>query len=113
MLSILPVEPKLISIHTKRYSAFLRRLLEEYSHDATAVIDRKRYAGSDFPQLITSWCTNACIRATRDFMVLRGRSEVAGFHDTPDEMWIVASELPFVQRLAAEKLIRYEAPPNI
>jgi hypothetical protein len=106
-------EPKLISIHTKRYSAFLRRLLEEYSHDATAVIDRKRYADSDFPQLIANWCTNACIRATRDFKLLRAGSEVAGFHDTPDEMWIVASELAFVQRLATEKLIRFEVPPNI
>ena len=106
-------KPKLISIHTKRYSTFLRRLLEEYSHNATAVIDRNRFAGSDFPQLIATWCTNARIRATRDFKLLRGRAEVAGFHDTPDEMWIAATELPFVQRLAAEKIIRYEAPPNI
>src|SRR5262245_26673552 len=105
--------PKLIWIHTKRYSAFLRRLLLEYSRGATAVIDRKRYSESDFPQLIASWCINARIRATRDFKLLYGRSELAGFHDSPDEMWIVATELPFVQRLAAEKIIRYDAPPNI
>jgi len=106
-------EPKLISIHTKRYSVFMRRLLEEYSQDTTAVVDRKRFASSDFPQLISTWCTNAQIRATRDFKLLRGHTEIAGFHDTPDDMYIVATELPFVQQLASEKIIRYEAPPNI
>jgi len=28
-------------------------------------------------------------------------------------MFIAATELSFVQRLAAEKIIRYDAPPNI
>jgi hypothetical protein len=106
-------QPKLISIHTKRYSAFMRRLLEEYSQDTTAVIDRKRFASTDFPQLIATWCTNARIRATRGFKLLRGRMEIAGFHDTPDDMFIAATELPFVRRLAAEKIIRYDAPQNI
>jgi hypothetical protein len=101
--------PKLIAIHTKRYSAVLRRLLQEYSDGTTAVIDRKRYPSSEFPDLIATWCTNACIRATRDFKLMRGRKEVAGFHDTPDEFWIVESELPFVQRLAGERLVRYDS----
>jgi hypothetical protein len=106
-------QPKLISIHTKRYSAFLRRLLTEYSRGATAIVDHKRYSESDFPQLLANWCINARIRATRDFRLLCGRSELAGFHDSPDEMWIVATELPFVHRLAGEKIVRYDAPPNI
>jgi len=107
------VKTKLIWLRTKRYSAVLRRLLQEYSSEATAVIDRERFASSEFPQLIASWCTNARILSTRDFKLLRGHREVAGFHDTPDEMWIADTELPFVQKLAAEKLIRYEAPPTI
>jgi len=106
-------EPKLISIHTKRYSVFIRRLLEEYSEDTTAVVDRKRFPSSEFPRLISTWCVNAKIRATRDFKLVRRRMEIAGFHDTPDDMFIAATELPFVQRLAAEKIIRYDAPPNI
>ena len=106
-------QPKLIWIHTKRYSVFLRRLLEEYSQDTTAVIDRKRFASADFPQLIATWCTNARIRATHDFKLLRGRAEICSFHDTPDDMFIAATELSFVQRLAEEKLIRYDAPPTI
>jgi hypothetical protein len=106
-------QPKLISIHTKRYSVLIRRLLEEYSQDTTAVIDRKRFPSSEFPHLIANWCTNARIRATRDFKLLRGRIEIAGFHDTPDDMFMAATELPFVRRLAAEKIIRYDAPPNI
>jgi hypothetical protein len=107
------MKTKLISLQTKRYSAVLRRLLEEYSSGTTAIIDRKRFSSSEFPQLIATWCTNARIRATRDFKLLRGRVELAGFHDTPDEMWIVDTELAFVQRLAAEKLIRHEAQPTI
>ena len=91
----------------------MRRLLQEYSRDTTAVVDRKRFASADFPRLVASWCTNTRIRATRDFKLLRQRTEIAGFHDTPDEMWIAATELPFVQRLAEEKLIRYDAPPTI
>jgi len=101
--------PKLLWLHTRRYSALLRRLLQEYSDGTTAVIDRKRYPSSKFPELIASWCTNVRIRATRDFKLKRGRDELAGFHDTPDDFWIVESELPFVQRLAEEKLVRYDS----
>ena len=100
-------------MHTKRHSAVIRRLLEHFSDDATAVIDRKRFRSSDFPDLLTRWCTNDRIRATRDFKLLRGRVELASFHDTPDDIWIAEEALPFVERLAAEKLIRYEAPPTI
>ena len=103
------MKTKLIWILTKRYSTVLRRLLQEYSSGASVVIDRKRFNSSEFPQLITNWCTNECICSTRDFKLLRGRTDVAGFHDTPDEMWIATTELPFVQKLAAEKLIRYKA----
>ncbi len=106
-------QPKFVGIRTKHYSAVVRRLLQHFAHGTTAVIDRKRVPSSEFPQLIASWCTNARIRATRDFRLLRGRTDLAGFHDTPDEMWIVANELAFVQRLAAEKLVRYDAPKNI
>src|SRR5689334_16341167 len=93
-------QPKLIALRTKRYSTVIRRLIEHFSDATTAVVDRKRYARSEFPQMIASWCTNARIRATRDLHLLQGRAELAGFHDTPDELYIIASELPFVQELA-------------
>src|SRR5436190_20637632 len=100
---------KLIGIRTKRYSEFFRRLLQEYS-DAALVIDGHRFSPSEIPQVIESWCTNSRIRSTREFELSRGGVAIAGFHDSPDETWLIALELPFVERLASEKIVRYDTP---
>ena len=41
--------------------------------------------GSEFPQLIEHWCTNAKINATREFRLMQGDTELFGFHDHPDD----------------------------
>ena len=105
------METKLISIRTRRYSEFFRRLLREYASGATVVINQHSYPASEFPQLIESWCTNAKIAHTWEFLLLRGETELFGFHDHPDELWAACSELPFIERLASERIVRYRVCP--
>jgi hypothetical protein len=100
-------ETKLISISTKRYSEFFRRLLGEYSAGTSVEIDLRSYPASEFPNLIETWCTNAKIKGTREFRLIRGNDDLFGFHDSPDELWAACSELPFVERLASEQLLQY------
>jgi hypothetical protein len=107
------VKPRLISVSTTRYSEFFRRLLQEFAEGTTAVVGKRSFAAEQFPALIADWCTNTHIRATRDFKLLRGRIELVGFHDSPDCIWADVSILPFVEKLASEKLIRYEVSPTI
>jgi hypothetical protein len=107
------VKQELISVSTTRYSVFFRRLLQEFSDGTTAIVGKRRFASTEFPKLIENWCTNSRIRSTRDFRLLRGRTELAGFHDSPDCIWADLSMLPFVEKLASENIIRYEVPPTI
>ena len=107
------MKQKLISVSTTRHSVFFRRLLQEFSEGTTAVVGRRRISAAQFPELIKDWCTNSSIRSTRDFRLLRGRTELAGFHDSPDCIWADLSMLPFIEKLASEKIIRYEVTPTI
>jgi hypothetical protein len=107
------VKQKLISVSTTRHSVFFRRLLQEFSDGTTAIVGKRRVASAQFPELIRDWCINSHIRSTRDFTLLRGRTELAGFHDSPDCIWADLSMLPFVEKLASEKIIRYEVNPTI
>jgi hypothetical protein len=95
---------KLIAIETNRYSEFFRHLLAEYS-DSAVVIDGSQCSA---PEALSAWCTNAVICRTRDFLLKQNDIELCGFHDHPNETWMVESELPFVQRLAAENIIRFQ-----
>jgi hypothetical protein len=105
------LQAKLISIRTRRYSQFFQQVLREYATGTTALIDHQSYAPSEFPQLLETWCTNAKITATREFRLMRGESELFSFHDYPDELWAACSELPFVERLASDQIIRYRIYP--
>jgi len=107
------VKRELISVSTTRYSVFFRRLLQEYTDSTTAIIGKRRFSAAQFPELIQDWCTNHRIRATRDFKLLRGRAELAGFHDSPDCIWADLSLLPFIKKLASEKIVRYAVTPTI
>jgi hypothetical protein len=107
------VKQQLISVSTTRYSVFFRRLLQEFTEGTTAIVGKHRFAAAQFPELIADWCTNARIRSTRDFRLLRGRKALAGFHDSPDSIWADLSMLPFLEKLASEKIIRYEVSPTI
>jgi hypothetical protein len=99
--------PKLISIETMRYSEFFRRLFAEYADGVTIEIDSRRLCSSDIPQLLTDWCTNAEIARTQHFRLLRGEAELFSFHDHPRELFAAYTELPFVQRLHGEHVLRY------
>ena len=96
---------KLIAIDTKRYSEFFRRLLAEYADGAAVVIDAREIPVSE---ALSVWCKNTVICQTRDFLLKRHGIELCGFHDHPSETWLVESELQFVQRLAAERVIRFQ-----
>jgi hypothetical protein len=102
------MKPKLVAIETRRYSEFFRRLLEHYAEGSFAKIDGVEHPSPDFATLIENWCTNAKILATRDFVLSRDRQELFGFHDHPEALWAVESELPFIEQLAAEKIIRFK-----
>ena len=107
------MKQKLISVSTTRYSVFFRRLLQEFTDGTTAVVGKRRFTAAQFPELISIWCINARIQSTRDFRLFRGRTELAGFHDSPNCIWADLSTLPFLEKLASEKIIRYEVPPTI
>ena len=101
---------QLISIETKRYSEFFRRLFEEYAANSHVIIDGKTFDGSDFTKLKEDWGANEQIKRTRDFKLIRGRVELFGFHDSPNELWAAMSEVSFVKRMAEEKIVRYKLP---
>ena len=103
---------KLVSIKTRLYSVFFRRLLQEYTDSTTAIIGKRRFSAAEFPELIQDWCTNSRIQATRDFKLVRGHIELAGFHDSPDFNSADLSMLPFIKKLASEKIVRYEVTPT-
>jgi hypothetical protein len=100
---------KLISIETKRYSEFFRHLVAEYSDGVVVLIDGKEVSVSD---VLSVWCQNTVICQTRDFLLKRHGVELCGFHDHPSETWMVDSELPFVERLAAKHIIRFRILNN-
>jgi len=93
-------------ISTRRYSTVFKRILEQYATGSYAIIDGKRYDGSEFPKLIATWCTNACIRRTRDFVLIRDKEELFYFHDTPDDLSVAESEGAFVDQLLADRVAR-------
>jgi hypothetical protein len=97
---------KFLSIRTTRYSEFFRRLLQQYREGVRVEVDGARYSEADLDSLIESWCTNAKIRATRNFSLWRGETELFGFHDSPDELWAADSESAFIESLEREHLLR-------
>ncbi len=64
------------------------------------------------PRLLIEWCTNREIRGTRNFLVVRDGVAIFGFHDHPRDFWAADTEFEFVQKLAAEKIIRVGHPPT-
>jgi hypothetical protein len=98
---------KIIEIETTRYSALFRRTLGEYGPGAEVRIDGRSYGEGDIEGLLSGWCTNGRIRRTRDFELIREGRTLFRFHDGPDELFAAYSELAFVERLRAERIVRY------
>ena len=99
---------KLIWISTTRFSEFFRRLLHQYRDGVRVEIDGSDYGDDDIDSLIASWCTNGKIRSTRDFALWQGDTKLFGFHDSPRQLWAACSELPFVEALEREHIVRYK-----
>ena len=99
---------KTISIETKRYSTLVKRILEEYSHDVVIKIDHTQFSESYIPQLLSNWCTNKSIKSTKYFVLKQQGEELFWFFDHPDNMCAAVSVLPFIKRLADEKIVRYK-----
>lgn len=102
------MKEQLISIETTRYAEFFRYLLQEYISGSSVTIDGRTIEESGFPQLIEGWCVNERIKQTRNFTLSRNKTELFGFHDSPKELWASITELPFVERMAANKLVRFK-----
>ena len=100
---------KIISVKTKRYSTFVRRILDEYKH-IIVNIDGAVYHDKDIPYL-KEFCTNKQLQTTLDFLIARDSSALFGFHDHPSEFWANISEIEFVTKLARENILRYRIFP--
>ena len=98
---------KLIAIQTRRYSEFFRRLFAEYSAGVSIEVGNRRLTSYDIPSLLIDWCINAEICRTWHFRLLRGDIELFSFDDHPDHLFAALSERPFVERLRAERILRY------
>lgn len=98
---------KIIEIETTRHSALFRRILGEYDSGVEIRIDGQSYGDGDIEGLLSDWCTNNRIRRTRDFELVRDGRTLFKFHDGPDELFAAYSQLPFVECLRSERIIRY------
>ena len=99
---------KYLSINTRRYSKLLQCIFEEYNENVKIEIDGRQYTDNEIPELLKEWCTNRNIRKTLNFSLERDGVVLFGFHDHPCEFFVALSERPFVERLADQKIIRYE-----
>jgi hypothetical protein len=100
-----------IAIKTTRHSEFFRRLFERYATSCTVEVDGTKYGAAELEHLKSSWCTNAKIRATREFRILDGSRFVASFHDSVNELFIAEEERDWIHSLSEERLLRYEVLP--
>lgn len=94
----------LLTIETKKYSEFFRRLLIEYGTGSEIRIDGNARLASE---LLSDWCNNREICRTRDFVLKNRGVELCGFHDHPRETWMAESELLFARRMQDEGIIRF------
>jgi len=97
-----------IWIQTSKYSTLFRRILETYTEDVEIIIDGKHYFDDDLAMLLTTWCTNKRIKRTHNFWLIQHGRQLFSFHDGPLDVLAAYSELPFIQQLHAEQVIRYE-----
>ena len=105
---------QLIGIETKRYSTFMKLVLAEFctnvSIDIGTEISKskiKTYQDKDIPWLIETWCTNNNLESTAFFSLKQNGSELFGFFDHPDNLWSDISTLPFIEKVAKNKIIYF------
>jgi hypothetical protein len=93
------------TIHTTRYSKVVTAFIDQYPQ-AEIRLDKRQPEGG-----LASWCTNRALRRAIDFSLRQGKIELLGFHDGPTNMWAAFEALPLIEKLAAQKLLRYTVEP--
>lgn len=99
-----------IWVEMKQYVEFFHQLLNQYGADAVVTVDGKTHHGHEMEKFIKSWCNERAISKTKDFHMQYLGMDLAGFHDGPQNTWVVASEEPFLKSMAEQKIIRYQSP---
>nr|CAS02801.1 putative integron gene cassette protein [uncultured bacterium] len=101
----------MITIDTTRYSKVVAAFVDRYP-DAAIKLDKRVPTDP-----ASRWCTNARLLGAINFSLLRGKTELLGFHDGPCNMWASAEALPLVEELAAQQLLRFKVlaprPPSL
>lgn len=103
----------MISISTKKYSTLFKRIFDVYAEDVEVFIDGKLYGDADISTLKQTWCFNRRVENTHDFWLKRDGRLLFGFHDHPAELYAAESELPFLEQLRKDKVIRYYIPQSV
>jgi hypothetical protein len=105
---------ELIGIETTRYSTFFRRVFDEFNNNVIITIgesynpvENETYYDKDIPWLKDNWCTKKNLKESIFFNFRQNGEELFGFFDHPDNMWADISVLPFIEKLAEEKIIRF------
>jgi hypothetical protein len=105
----------LIGIEITRHSTFIKRVLNEFNRDVLIKISMefyslnsvKIYHEEDIPELLRYWCINKNLQRTTFFNLKQNEEELFGFWDSPVNMWADISVLSFIERISAEKIIRF------
>ncbi len=99
----------LISIETNKFRTFFKAVCEEYKSEITTIIDGKKYYANDHEWLIANWCNRKNLSKTINFLIKKDDKEIFGFHDSPDNLWASEDQLPFLERLRQQRIIKYES----
>ena len=91
-----------LEIDTTKYSAVIRAAVD--AHPNAVILINKVTA----TESIEEWCTNKKLKEYIDFSINEGGRVLWSYHDHPVNMLVVASELPLVERLKSEKLLRFK-----
>ena len=97
---------EIIAVETRRYSTVVKRILENYIHDVVIKIDNTQFSESYIPHLLSNWCTNRALESTNFFVLEHKGVDLFWFFDHPDNMCAAISVLPFIKKLADEKIVK-------
>lgn len=93
---------KKIGIETHRYSTLVKAVLDCCSNPIV-LID-----GSIESRNPKEWCTNRKLESIKNFVITQDGQEVISFHDHPRELIAPVESLPLIQKLATQKLLKYQ-----
>jgi hypothetical protein len=101
------VREKWIPVRPKNYRRIALYAIE-HATDPIVLMNGRRV--SDFSE--SGQLTQKGIRPCRDFEIRDGTVPILGFHDHPDEMWIVDSRRELADHCAAQGWLKIERRPS-